>query len=266
MPVSRSIGASALALALSACTVVHTPPPTVETKPGTAQEVIGPSGGTLSTPDDTIALTVPRGALDHDVTFTVGPTTSPLAGALATVFEIGPLGTQFAQPAAIAIRYTDAELAGGGSSDLVVATVVEGRWQALDRGSLDPARSLVRGDTPHLSLFAIVHARDITLPTDAGRGDAADGASAKEAGGEATGADASADASADATTDASRDGSEGGAACSSESETTGSCANPTRPVCSIFPGTVIARCTDNPASGGYAAVCCATDAGDGGRD
>jgi hypothetical protein len=166
--------ASWLGLAVAACT---TPTPTgaiPDASADTAQGVIGTAGGTLSTPDGVLTLAVPPGAVDRDVLFTVGPTPAPLLGAVGAVFEMGPAGTQFAVPATVTIRYTDAERGDAAASDLLVATVVAGLWQPLSSERVDTAARSVAAQTPHLSPFALVTSAALVTP-DAG-GCAADNA------------------------------------------------------------------------------------------
>lgn len=91
--------------------------------PKTVSAVIGPSGGTLTSSDGRLTLEVPAGAVGAEVTFTVRPVTDPLPGASGTVYELGPEGTTFLQPVAIAITRS-------GTEPMQVATEVDGRWVA----------------------------------------------------------------------------------------------------------------------------------------
>src|SRR5688500_14432758 len=59
------------------------------------------SGGTVATSDGAVEVDVPAGALDSAVTITIEPVASPLAGAIGTVYEIGPSGTVFNAPVTI---------------------------------------------------------------------------------------------------------------------------------------------------------------------
>jgi hypothetical protein len=288
-------------VALAACAVVSTSGPVPDASPDTAQAMIGAAGGTLSTPDGVLTLTIPRGAVDHDVLFTVGPTAPPLSGAVGSAFEIGPSGTKLATPATIAIRYTSDELADGSAADLLVATVAEGRWQPLLSGALDTGAMVASGTTGHLSPYALVHAALLVSP-EAGSCAADDSAVAScaapvhplcssapgtvlvscsnNSGGGYTASccpapeagvpmDAESPAEvgvADALGDARYDATEAASACTSEEMTIGACATPAQPLCSDLSGSVVVSCTDNPAGSGFIAVCCPllADAGDGG--
>jgi hypothetical protein len=291
-----------IAVAASACSVVRSGAnSSVETRPNTAQATLGPAGGALSTPDALLTLIVPRAAVDHDVDFTVGPAAAPLPGAIGTTFEIGPLGTRFAVPARVSIRYTADALGDAATADLVVATVVAGKWQALEGGAVDTDASTVTGQTPHLSPFALANARALggsVSPAGPDGGDcAADDSSSGTCANPArpfcadapgtvlvacsdqpfggyvarccppTSGEGSVDASpppdasdaeaSDVSSDSvAPDAGDAGAVCVNDSAPTGTCSTPARPLCSAFPGSAVADCTNNPGGGGYAALCC----------
>jgi hypothetical protein len=159
--------ASSLCVALAACASPTSTGSIPDATADTAQKVIGAGGGTLSTPDGVLTLTVPSGAVDHDVLFTVGPTPPPLVGTVGGAFEVGPAGTRFAVPATVTIRYTTGELGDAAASDLLVATVVAGLWVPLSSDSVDGAARTASGQTPHLSPFALVTSAAVITP-DAG--------------------------------------------------------------------------------------------------
>jgi hypothetical protein len=297
--------ASLLAPAVAACT---TPTPTgtiPDATANTAQGVIGAAGGTLSTPDGVLTLAIPRGAVDRDVLFTVGPTPAPLVGAVGPVFEIGPAGTQFATAATVTIRYADGEQGDAAASDLLVATVVAGLWQPLSSEHVDPAARSVSAQTPHLSPFALVTSATLVTP-DAGGcatdnapigscaspprplcarapgsvlyscSDDADDAGymalccpPAEAGGPTDGSvlpEATPDGDATEELPPPTDAGDAAAGCTTEEVPSGACAAPVQPLCSDLSGTAPVSCIDNPAGAGFTAVCCPVpDGGDAGE-
>jgi hypothetical protein len=258
----------------------------------TAQAVIGAAGGQLSTPDGVLTIVVPPGAVDHDVRFSVGPTPAPLPGAVGPAFEIGPGGTQFRAPATVSIRYAADELVDASSTDLLVATVDAGAWEALAASASDPATMTLSGATAHLSPFAVVHAAALVRP-DAG-GCASDSASTGSCAAparplcsgapgtalfscsDATGGgyaavccppiDAGAPldatvppidgATADAIADGPLDAPDALAGCAVDEMISGTCTSTGAAACADLPGTFVASCIDNPAGTGFTAVCC----------
>ncbi len=289
---------SCAAVACAACSVGKSLVPPPDASADTAQEVLGPAGGALSTPDGVLTLRVPSGAVDHDVLFTVGPAAPPLSAAVGGAYEIGPAGTQFAAPATVSIRYTPADLDGAPSSDLLVATVAAGQWQPLASGAVDARAGVVSGATSHLSPFALVHASSVVTP-DAGTcatdeapagtcaapvrplcsgaaGTVLYSCSNASGGGYSALCCPPADASApvdagsprDATVDAdvSPDARDGDAAfaCTTEVMQSGTCASSALSLCSDLADTVGVSCVDDPVGSGFTVVCCARDGGEGG--
>src|SRR4029079_7913541 len=92
---------------------------------------VGPSGGAVSSSDGKLPFAIPAGALPADVTITTEPAAAPAAGAVSTVYEIGPTGTQFAMPVTLTLHYDATALAGASESSLRVATFAGGSWQLL---------------------------------------------------------------------------------------------------------------------------------------
>ena len=119
-------------------------------------KLVGPSGGALSSSDGNLAVSIPPGALGADVTITTEPATAPATGAVGTVYEIGPTGTQFAMPVTLTLHYDAAELGSAAESSLRVATYAGGSWQLLPGAVVDKQAKTVSGVTTHLSPYAIV--------------------------------------------------------------------------------------------------------------
>ena len=119
-------------------------------------KMVGPSGGAVSSSDGNLAVNIPAGALPADVTITTEPAAAPAAGAVGTVYEIGPTGTQFAMPVTLTLHYDMAALSGATESSLRVATFAGGSWQLLPGAVVDTQAKTVSGVTTHLSPYAIV--------------------------------------------------------------------------------------------------------------
>ncbi len=118
--------------------------------------VVGMTGGAVTSSDGKLALAIPAGAVGGNVTITTEPATPPAAGAVGTVYEIGPSGTQFAMPVTLTLHYAAADVAGMTESSLRVATFAGGSWQILPGAVVDTQDKTVSGVTTHLSPYAIV--------------------------------------------------------------------------------------------------------------
>src|SRR3954454_24489519 len=119
-------------------------------------KMVGPSGGAVSSSDGKLAVNIPAGALPADVTITTEPAAAPAMGAVGTVYEIGPTGTQFTMPVTLTLHYDMAALSGANESSLRVATFAGGSWQLLPGAVVDTHAKTVSGVTTHLSPYAIV--------------------------------------------------------------------------------------------------------------
>lgn len=120
-------------------------------EPVMATAMVSASGGELKTNDGSLAVQVPSGAVDGDLMMTAESTPAPASGAVGTVFEIGPTGTQFKQPVTIALDYGAVP-----PSDLRVATYAAGAWQVLQNYAIDAEHHTISGTTTHLSPYALV--------------------------------------------------------------------------------------------------------------
>lgn len=75
-------------------------------KGAAVSQTIGAAGGNLSSGDSTVAITVPAGAVDEDIEFSITPVTDPTTAAVAT-FDLQPEGRTFASPVTITFRAPD---------------------------------------------------------------------------------------------------------------------------------------------------------------
>jgi len=219
-----------------------------------AEQTIGASGGTVTSPDGTLTVAVPAGALGTDLKITVEEIAAPAPGSIGKTYEIGPTGTQFETPVTLSFKYASSELGDSAASDLEVATIVDGTWAPLAGDSVDTATQVASGTTMHLSPYSLIAAKHGASKDAGNTPDAAGGDGAADDAGDAGIADAAADA-ADAA-----DGADGASACSAEVGAIGSCMNhPT--FCTMYPGTHAASCTQNDGGQGYVVMCCPLDGG-----
>jgi hypothetical protein len=185
----------------------------------TASAVVGTAGGTVMTADGALKVAIPAGALPADVTVTVTPTSAPGGGAVGTVYEIGPTGTQFSSPVTLSLHYDSANLNGASEGSLRVATFAGGSWQILAGAAVDTSTKTVTGTTTHLSPYGIVAESSGAICATIGGGVRCTNAS--------TG---------------------GGSSCPQST-----CAD-AADVCGSYPGATMTGCTDG--ANGYIATCC----------
>ncbi len=120
---------------------------------------IGTDGGTLAIGSD-VTLEIPPAALSGSVDFTIGQNSSPPAaggtrGMASPCYTIGPAGTQFAVPAAIAINYNVSGFDNVDEESLVIYTNSGSGWDALV-SEVDRGARTVSASVTHLSDFAVM--------------------------------------------------------------------------------------------------------------
>ena len=195
-------------------------------------KVVGTSGGALSSSDGKLAVEIPAGALPSDVAITTEPVAAPAEGAVSTVYEIGPTGTQFAMPVTLTLHYDATALNGAMPSSLRVATYAGNAWQLLPGAVVDTQAKTVSGVTTHLSPYAIV---------------------TEQAGKVCASVPSSSSCGADAGTPT------GGGSGGTDPGTAAAFCDPPKctdaaNACSQYPGASVDSCVDGPS--GYTASCC----------
>lgn len=122
-----------------------------------ATGLVGPEGGTVTLPDGT-TLTIPAGALDGEVTFTIqatGMTPTTFPGGLSPVTELVtvlPSGTVFHAPATLTLPYDSTGIPGDGAEVLTLYTApsLVGPWVRLETGI---GNGVLTAEISHLSEF-----------------------------------------------------------------------------------------------------------------
>jgi hypothetical protein len=119
---------------------------------------IGPSGGVVLLPDGT-SVSVPKGALTHDVTLTIeaNPSAPPVAGATSTglTYLFGPEGQRFQAPVTVTLAVNPSLLPRGKStSDVSIYTAPRGSADYLSLHTTVVDGLHVSATTTHFSNFS----------------------------------------------------------------------------------------------------------------
>jgi len=137
--------------ATPAATAVGTPTGSV------TNATIGAAGGSVSTPDGKIALTIPAGALASDTVIGIQPVTNNAHGGLGAGYRLTPDGQTFAQPVVLTFSYTDQQLAGSAPEILGAAfQTAAGFWQWLGTPTIDSVAKTMRISSTHFTDFSLV--------------------------------------------------------------------------------------------------------------
>lgn len=144
------------------------PPPASTTATPTATAVgtptgsatsatIGAAGGSVSTPDGKIALTIPAGALASDTVIGIQPVTNNAHGGLGAGYRLTPDGQTFAQPVVLTFSYTDQQLTGSAPEILGAAfQTPTGFWQWLGTPTIDSVAKTISISSTHFTDFSLV--------------------------------------------------------------------------------------------------------------
>lgn len=146
--------------------------------PSTA--TIGPKGGTLTSADGKVSLSIPAGAFAADTVVGIQPTTNAPEETLGLAYQLTPEGVTFPQPVTLAWHLSDDDLAKNSIDNLYVATrTANGTWEDQPGAQRDEATHTVSVAVSHFSLWALaqtlriapseskVYAREFVLLTAA---------------------------------------------------------------------------------------------------
>jgi hypothetical protein len=121
------------------------------TGPATTVE-IGPDGGRAASPDGSIAIDIPPGAVAATTAITLQPITSGVPGTIGSAWRLGPEGQTFAVPVTITFAYDPAVIGDYGPDALVVSFHnAEGGWNVVPVTATDAAAHTVSVQSPHFS-------------------------------------------------------------------------------------------------------------------
>jgi hypothetical protein len=115
---------------------------------------IGPEGGTLSSPDGRLTLTVPQGAVNEKVAFSIQPGTNKFGNGLGLAYKLEPEGRTFTTRLNISIHYDDHDLEGTFPEALSLAYQdAKGSWHMRKYVDLDKDQKTLTVSTTHFSWY-----------------------------------------------------------------------------------------------------------------
>jgi hypothetical protein len=143
-------GGTDTSLGPPAVTAVGTPVGTEITK------TIGPGGGTITSDDGKIDLTIPAGALSANTNISIQSVTNECPGAIGLAYDLLPNGTRFTVPASLTFHYTDSVV--NGTDPLLLYNVFQdslNQWEVSDEDKdVDTVAKTVSFDVSHFTIFA----------------------------------------------------------------------------------------------------------------
>lgn len=143
---------------------------TTTTGNDSASTVIGPTGGTLTTPSGNATLSVPAGTLSTNTTITISQSTEgDLPGGIIGSYEFKPDGLTFNAPVKISLKYDPTLIPEGiNEGNLKLAYESGGDWIIISDSNVDTTNHIVSGQTTHFTKYSITSEK---LPYDTFIGD-----------------------------------------------------------------------------------------------
>ncbi|MGB5502966.1 MAG: CHRD domain-containing protein [Polyangiales bacterium] len=104
---------------------------------GGTSTVIGNAGGTATSSDGRVVITIPAGALSDDTLISIVPNST--SGSLGTPYAFGPEGITFNEPVTVTVSYTDADIPDGASDEsILIAKQYNGYfWRGVTNSIVD---------------------------------------------------------------------------------------------------------------------------------
>ena len=122
-----------------------------------ASKVIDATGGSISSADGRMTVTVPAGAVAAASSFTIQPITNQAPGGVGDAYRLGPAGETFSTPVSISVHYSSADLAGTVADLLSLAYQdAQGRWAINKSVTLDTANQAITVSSTHFSDWALI--------------------------------------------------------------------------------------------------------------
>jgi hypothetical protein len=139
----------------------------VGTPVGTASsQSIAAGGGSITSPDGRLTVTVPAGAVTAATTFTIQPITNQSPGAVGMAYRLGPEGLTFATSVEIRFHYSNQDLAGTVADAFVIASqTAQGYWQ-VSTAMLDTTSQTMSVQATHFSDWSLLAGAQLQ-PADA---------------------------------------------------------------------------------------------------
>ena len=119
--------------------------------------VIGAAGGSLTSVDDRLSITIPPGALAADTPISIQLASNEAPNGVGLAYRLLPDGQTFALPVRLSVRYDESDVAGSNAQAFALAFQDnQRRWIQLDRVLVDEPNKSVSGEMPHFTDVALL--------------------------------------------------------------------------------------------------------------
>lgn len=120
-------------------------------------EWIGTAGGTVKSPDGSLEIEIPQGALTQETEIGIEPLTHTSASGYGNSYRLTPHGVTFKKPVTIRFFYQKHERLISNSKTLQIAYQNDkGIWTCVSGAAIDPAQKTITVPTTHFSDWALI--------------------------------------------------------------------------------------------------------------
>jgi hypothetical protein len=127
-------------------------------------KTIGASGGTLSSADGIVTLTVPADALNRSTVFSIQPIENTLPNGIGSAYRLLPDGITFSKPVTLTFKYNESSLSGSATDLLWTAyQSAEGIWKAQRKTDLNSADKTASITTTHFSDWGLFESMSLKV-------------------------------------------------------------------------------------------------------
>ncbi len=116
---------------------------------------IGKDGGSFTSSDGKIKLTIPEGAVSKKTTFSIQPVTNLMPNGNGKAYRLEPSGIDFQKPVELVFHYDPEE--SEDSAQLLMGIAMQddkGQWYGLEEFTLDTVTKTISGNINHFSVWA----------------------------------------------------------------------------------------------------------------
>jgi Tol biopolymer transport system component len=117
--------------------------------------VVDQSGGQVVAEDGDVVLDLPSESLTEPVAVTVQPLLAPPEVVPETMFDFGPDGQTFEAPVELTISYDETLIGGADEENLRIHKLVDGVWEFVPGGWVDPETNQVKVEISSFSQYAV---------------------------------------------------------------------------------------------------------------
>ena len=120
-------------------------------------KTIGADGGSISSADGRITLTIPPHAVSNTTNFSIQPFTNTAPGGAGDAYQLEPSGANFSSKLKLSFKFSDADIAGTTPNNLAVVYEdnAAGAWHTIRKRDIDKQNKTCTVSIEHFSYYSL---------------------------------------------------------------------------------------------------------------